>query len=115
MKFVTFENSSSVQSIGTLDGAKIAILDGSENPFFASMLDLIEGGEPTLEAARTARASATTIDLDTVRLRAPLPVPVQMRDCLTFENHLCQCYSTMSKITPEARALEPEEVSLPQV
>lgn len=115
MKLVTFEDSSGVQNIGILNGAKIAVLDGSENPFFASMLALIEGGEPALDAARTAQTSASTIDLNTVRLRAPLPVPVQMRDCLSFEKHLRQCRSTMSKIDPEARDLEPEEVALAQV
>ncbi|WP_407496766.1 fumarylacetoacetate hydrolase family protein [Pseudooceanicola sp. MF1-13] len=114
MKLVTFEKNGA-QSIGILDGEKIAVLDGAANPAFASMLALIEGGDEALDAARKAQGSASSVDLGAVRLLAPLPVPVQMRDCLTFEKHLRQCRSTMSKIDPNQRDLEPEDVQLAQV
>lgn len=115
MKLVTFENKTGAQRIGILDGDKIAVLDPETNPAFACMLALIEGGDEALEAARKARASAGTVALDEVRLRAPLPEPVQMRDSLTFEMHLRQARATMSKITPGVPALEPGDVELPKV
>lgn len=115
MKLVTCENSAGAQSIGILEGEKIALLDGATNSVFTSMLALIEGGDEALEAARKAKAAATTIDLGGVRLLAPLPVPVQMRDSLTFEMHLRQARSTMSKINPDIPSIEPEDVPLPQV
>lgn len=118
MKLVTFEPKSvplnaGPQSIGILDATKIAVLDAAQNPAFGSMIALINGGDAALEAARKAQASATRIDLDNIRLRAPLPVPTQMRDSLVFEKHLRQCRSTMAKIggTP----VEPADVQLPQV
>lgn len=114
MKLVTFDKGGA-QAIGILDGDKIAVLDGGANPAFASMLSLIEGGEEALEAARKAQGSATMVDVGQVRLRAPVPVPVQMRDSLTFEMHLRQARSTISKLTPGVPDLEPEDVSLPQV
>tara|TARA_R110002124_G_scaffold11573_4_gene54806 strand:+ start:10366 stop:11295 length:930 start_codon:yes stop_codon:yes gene_type:complete len=115
MKLVTFENSVGAEAIGILDGEKIAVLDRDAHRAFGSMLALIEGGDEALEAAAKARAGSSMIDLSSVRLRAPLPVPVQMRDCLTFEKHLRQCRSTMSKIDPNAQDLEPEDVQLAQV
>ena len=115
MKLVTFENSAGTQSIGILDGEQIAMLDADMHPAFRSMLTLIEGGDAALEAARKAEASASRIDLDSVRLRAPLPEPVQMRDSLTFELHLRQARATMSKLNPSVPDLSPENVALPQV
>ncbi|AVO38700.1 fumarylacetoacetate hydrolase family protein [Pukyongiella litopenaei] len=115
MKLVTFENAAGTQGIGILDGDRIAVLDGDANPAFASMLALIEAGEAGLDAARKARAGAGMIDLATVSLRAPVPVPVQMRDCLTFEKHIRQCRSTMSKLDPNVPDLEPDEVPVAQV
>lgn len=115
MKLVTFENGAGAQAIGILDGTRIAVLDAQTEPFFRSMLALIEGGDAALEAARKAQASASKIDLASVRLRAPLPEPVQMRDSLTFEMHLRQARATISKLTPSVPDLSPEDVTLPQV
>ncbi|MBV0911174.1 fumarylacetoacetate hydrolase family protein [Anianabacter salinae] len=115
MKLVTIENTRGDQSIGILDGDRVAVLDAAAHPAFASMLDLIEGGDEALEAARKAQGPAARVDLASVHLRAPVPVPVQMRDCLTFEKHLRQCRSTISKLDPNAADLEPGEVALPQV
>lgn len=108
MKLVTFEAAPGQQQIGILDGDQIAVLDGAANPAFASMLALIEAGDAGLAAARTAQAGAARIPLASVRLRAPLPVPVQMRDCLTFEVHLRQARARL-------QGKSPEEIDLPQV
>lgn len=115
MKLVTFENASGAEAIGILDGDRIALLDGAGNPAFGSMLALIEGGEEALDAARKAQGSATMLDLGSVRLRAPLPVPVQMRDNLTFEMHLRQARATISRLDPNQPDVAPEDVVLPQV
>lgn len=64
---------------------------GAERPCFASMQQLIESGADGLDRARDlagAAGSADTIPSDRVTLLSPLPVPVQMRDCLCFEEHL---------------------------
>jgi hypothetical protein len=42
-------------------------------------------------------------------------VPVQIRDSLTFEMHLSQLRSTISKINTVVPDLEPDEVELSQV
>lgn len=115
MKLVTFENATGTQGIGILDGEKIAILEAGINPAFTSMLALIDAGDEGLAAARKAQGSAGMIALDTVHLRAPVPVPMQMRDCLTFEKHLRQCRSTMSKINPKSPDLEPQDVAIDEV
>ena len=114
MKLVTFEPAQGgKQSIGILDGGDIAVLDPAVAPCFTSMLALIEAGDQGLEAAQNATGRADRIPLDQVRLRAPLPVPVQMRDSLVFEMHLHQCRSTMAKI--QGVDLEPDQVQLPQI
>ena len=115
MKLVTFENGAGAQGIGILDGDTIAVLDAAANPAFGSMLALIEGGDDALSAARKAQGSASRIALSSVRLRAPVPVPVQMRDSLTFELHLRQARATMSKLTPGVPDVDPADVVLPQV
>jgi 2-keto-4-pentenoate hydratase/2-oxohepta-3-ene-1,7-dioic acid hydratase in catechol pathway len=114
MKLVTFEPAQGgTQSIGILDGEDIALLAPAKSPCFTSMLALIEAGDQGLEAAQNAQGRADRIPLDQVRLRAPLPVPVQMRDSLVFEMHLRQCRSTMAKI--QGMDLEPDQVQLPQI
>ena len=56
----------------------------------ASMQDLIEGGADILAKVRTAIAaySGETVPIAAAKLFAPLPRPVQMRDCMCFEEHL---------------------------
>jgi 2-keto-4-pentenoate hydratase/2-oxohepta-3-ene-1,7-dioic acid hydratase in catechol pathway len=72
---------------------------------FARMLALIDGGEPALEAAR-ALVSTPLVErpLDSVRLLAPVPVPRQMYDCLTFEKHLMQARANRHLVVGEAGA-----------
>ncbi len=112
MKLVTFEKNGR-EAIGILDGEEIAVLDG--DPAFASMLALIEAGDEGLEAARKAQAAAPREALSGVRLRAPVPVPVQMRDCLVFEKHLRQARANRHLWDPNAKAMSPEDVKMPQV
>lgn len=64
-------------------------LNGETLAAFSSMQALIESGETGLSAARAiAQRGRADHTLDRVRLLAPLPRPVQIRDCMCFEGHL---------------------------
>lgn len=55
-----------------------------------SMQDVIEGGADCLATIRTAieTFAGDPLPVDEVKLFAPLPRPVQLRDCMCFEEHL---------------------------
>jgi 2-keto-4-pentenoate hydratase/2-oxohepta-3-ene-1,7-dioic acid hydratase in catechol pathway len=68
---------------------------------FASMQHLIEAGDAGLELAAACigqRPDEAVNRLDDVRLLAPLPCPVQMRDFLCFELHLQQSFAAARKV-----------------
>lgn len=102
MRLVTYEIGGGAPRLGALfDGdARVADLAeahraarGSAAEQLASMLALIEGGPAALDLARAAleqarRTGSGVSERSSVRLRAPLPRPVQMRDFLCFEEHL---------------------------
>lgn len=72
----------------TLAGGTDADATGEHSPF-ASMQRLIEAGPPALEHARRLVDSAPSgTDPATIRWLAPLPVPIQIRDFLVFEEHM---------------------------
>ncbi len=109
MKLVTFVDSRKEEKVGVmLDEARVLDLaaaskrQGSRpHPLFSDMVSLIEGGEPALDAVRSLMASPAdeaVHDLAAVRLRAPLPVPPQMRDFLSFETHLKQSFDNAIKV-----------------
>lgn len=78
---------------GVLDLAGAAVRLGRDPAVFASMQALIEAGEPGLALARELVAAAPADQMSPlagVKLLAPLPRPVQMRDCMAFEKHLRQ-------------------------
>jgi 2-keto-4-pentenoate hydratase/2-oxohepta-3-ene-1,7-dioic acid hydratase in catechol pathway len=57
------------------------------------MQALIESGDAGLDLANALAAERVgAMPLTSVRLLAPVPVPVQIRDCLCFELHLRQAY-----------------------
>lgn len=70
--------------------------DGSAPEWSRDMLALIDGGDAALDAARSLVDKALggtfgeLVDTDTVELMAPVPVPRQIRDCLSFEKHFRQ-------------------------
>lgn len=73
---------------------------GAADPAFASMLALIDGGDPALDRARALvddPVVQATVPLDGVELLAPLPEPRQIRDFLSFEAHLRNCYDTVER------------------
>jgi 2-keto-4-pentenoate hydratase/2-oxohepta-3-ene-1,7-dioic acid hydratase in catechol pathway len=98
MKLVTFTRSpQGTPTLGALTHAGDELVDlqnahssasGSSHPALNSMQDLIEHGEEGLAVARACMEGANTISLASVQLLAPLPRPLQIRDCLCFEKHL---------------------------
>ena len=112
MKLITYE-SDGRQRVGVLRGAgEEMIVDlaagvrhiGREQdaPHMSSMLTLIEGGAAALELAREVLATAEKggsvwgdVPAGSVRWKAPLPVPPQLRDCMMFEEHLQNSYKRL--------------------
>ncbi|MCW5772051.1 MAG: fumarylacetoacetate hydrolase family protein [Rhodospirillaceae bacterium] len=105
MKLVTFRGADGAERIGAalaggtsiVDLAKGDALLGGEARWFGDMLALIDGGEAALDRAReiersvAGRGMAEALQASSaVTLLAPVPVPRQMRDCLSFEKHLVQ-------------------------
>jgi 2-keto-4-pentenoate hydratase/2-oxohepta-3-ene-1,7-dioic acid hydratase in catechol pathway len=102
MRLVTFDTRSGEQKLGALFDHDSSVADLAEahrlqtgviSPHLASMQALIEGGPAALDLAVAAleqarRAGAGISPRAEVRLRAPLPRPIQMRDFLCFEEHL---------------------------
>lgn len=89
VKLITFVQDNGPEKVGALLDDDATVVDLSED--FSRMLDLIDAGPAGLEAARRRVAEAgRTLALNAVSLRAPLPVPRQIRDCMLFEKHLQQ-------------------------
>ncbi|MEQ6249991.1 fumarylacetoacetate hydrolase family protein [Sulfitobacter sp. HNIBRBA3233] len=84
-----------------------AAAGGTEEALF-SMQALIEGGEEALARARElveiAPHPARIASAD-VSFRAPLPRPVQMRDCLVFEEHLINSFERATQMTGKEFAI----------
>jgi 2-keto-4-pentenoate hydratase/2-oxohepta-3-ene-1,7-dioic acid hydratase in catechol pathway len=147
MKLVTFkyegEDTAGSQGVaqGIAQGDRVGILNeggtqaldlklssnltnSASDPAFESMLAMIEGGSPALDAARRvldAPHDEAWTDLGAVTLRSPIPQPPQIRDCLCFEEHLLQAFKLMRKVKaqsepdPEAALAEYEKNGLFQV
>ncbi len=106
MKLVTYDDGRGGTRIGALtrdlahivdlDGA-CEIMTGNRSAAFADMLSLIAGGPAALQQARDlvgaieeGGRAAALVPAGDVSLKAPVPVPSQMRDCLAFEKHYVQ-------------------------
>jgi len=110
MKFATYEKNGN-QKIGVVDAEGGRLLDlaraaqraGIETAPFGSMLALIDAGDAGIEvAARLADDRKAENDLwealADVRLRAPIPVPRQIRDASLFALHLQQGGRAVAKL-----------------
>ena len=93
MRLVTFRMNSELR-IGALVENDSLIFDfktASNGAFVGSMQSMIEGGAEALEEARRLLKQKRTTDLVDIakcQLLAPLPTPVQIRDCLCFPGHI---------------------------
>ena len=98
MRLVTFANKNGEERLGALfDGDSRAgdlaeahrMRTGKIAPQLSSMQAVIEAGPPALDIAHAALEHARSggdgvLPFGDVRLKAPLPQPVQMRDFLCF-------------------------------
>ena len=102
MKLATFARDGA-QRIGLVHASDTAVFDlalaaqrnGSEVEPFRSMLDLIDAGDRAFDDARALFDShgderSFSHSLADVELLAPLPVPRQMRDAMSFPLHILQ-------------------------
>jgi 2-keto-4-pentenoate hydratase/2-oxohepta-3-ene-1,7-dioic acid hydratase in catechol pathway len=106
MRLVTFVAADGRARAGALIDADHTIVDleaaarelgVAEAGPVASVLSIIEGGEAALGQARDVLARAPTsvrFDRASVRLRAPIQPPPQMRDFSCFELHLKQSFES---------------------
>lgn len=113
MRLVTFTNDTGFERAGALLENDQVVLDlqqayrtlqGRDSAQLASVLTLVEAGEPALELARSLLAQApagAVLQRSAVKLRAPIQPPPQMRDCSCFELHLRQSFAAARR----ARAL----------
>jgi len=110
MKLATFVRADGAQAVGIVDTDRGQVLDlqhaaeasGVATSAFASMLHLIDAGEPALKVAQSVAAQWSARHaqpLAGTRLLSPLPEPRQMRDCLVFEAHLLNAMKTWEKRT----------------
>lgn len=107
MKLVTFQTSQGV-SIGAIhSGGFVVDFAGLGSSFPATMHALIEAGdEPLMQARRWVERAApeARLSLDDVRLLAPLPRPVRIRDGLLMLEHLEAAFAKMGMpLHPEIR------------
>jgi len=99
MKFLTF-TFEGLNRLGALADGLVVDLAAAQplNAHLQSMQALIEGGELALQAAQhAAETSEVRFKPDDIEWCAPLR-PVQMRDCLSFEQHLLNSYETAVKV-----------------
>jgi 2-keto-4-pentenoate hydratase/2-oxohepta-3-ene-1,7-dioic acid hydratase in catechol pathway len=108
MKLVTFDAGTGART-GVIAGDG-SILDLTaaqpDRRDLATMLDLIESGEPALDAVRNLLASNRGDHrhaMDAVRLLAPLPVPNSIRDFSNFELHCLQSLETSMRMRAAAQ------------
>lgn len=120
MRLVTFVNSEGLELAGALIEQDQSVLDlqkaytllhGGRAAALVSILSLAESGEEGMELARTLVAKAplgAVQDRASVRLRAPIQPPPQMRDFSCFELHLRQSFAAARRLramrTPDPEA-----------
>lgn len=118
MKLVTFETNGN-QRAGALVDDDMKIVDlaqahedafGKSYAAFDSIQAMIEGGDEALDRAyeTVQKGAKKTLGTKDVKLLAPVPVPIQMRDCLCFETHLKQAFDAARRVranaTPDPKA-----------
>jgi 2-keto-4-pentenoate hydratase/2-oxohepta-3-ene-1,7-dioic acid hydratase in catechol pathway len=108
MKLVTFETDGAPR-LGALVGeGGVLDLTGAApgKAAFASLQALIEAGERTWDQARELVAKGSAGPLlarSDVRLLAPLPRPVRLRDCSLFLEHMEKALLKMARTLAEAQ------------
>lgn len=112
MKLVTYERKGKPRAGVLVDGDRkiVDLADAHKDAFgrnyaaFRSVQDLIEAGEEGLERAKQTvkKGRKDAFARKEVRLLAPVPVPIQIRDCLCFETHLKQSFAAARRVRANA-------------
>ncbi len=102
MKFITFTTGgSAAHRLGALfDDGSALDLSATGAPVLASLQDLIEAGPAGLDAAAQSMRladGARRVAAAEIRLEAPLPVPIQMRDAMNFHKHIRQSQTASAR------------------
>lgn len=117
MRLVTFRHDGSDHLGALAPGdtlvrlAQAARKEGEDAGPFHSMLALIEAGPDAWDRARdlvAAAPAAALVDAGVVTLRAPLPLPPQVRDFMCFEKHVVQAFGAAFRMRA-SRAASTEE------
>jgi 2-keto-4-pentenoate hydratase/2-oxohepta-3-ene-1,7-dioic acid hydratase in catechol pathway len=119
MKLATFSTpTDSFPRVGIVTGDGSAIVDlavalsqaGFDPKAARSMQDVIEGGQDCLATIRTAieAYAGDPLAIGVVTLHAPLPRPMQIRDCMCFEEHLVGSTQAVMRLSGQ---IEPSERS----
>jgi 2-keto-4-pentenoate hydratase/2-oxohepta-3-ene-1,7-dioic acid hydratase in catechol pathway len=111
MKLATYENAVGERRLAIVHGADDRLFDlaaaadrnGTSKTAFESMIALAEAGRKGLDAAaelyaRRAGEDDLSVALKQARLLAPLPEPRQMRDGMSFEEHIRKSSRGMRKL-----------------
>lgn len=111
MKLATFENEAGERRLAIVHGADHRLFDlaaaadrnGSASAAFASMIALAEAGRKGLDAAaelfsKRAGEDDLSVSMSKAKLLAPLPEPRQMRDGMSFEEHIRMSSRGMRKL-----------------
>lgn len=112
MKLVTYERKGKPRAGAFVDGDR-KIVDlaeahkeafGKSYPAFTSVQAMIEAGDAALDRAyeTVKKGRKGAFARKDVRLLAPVPVPIQMRDCLCFETHLKQSFAAARRVRANA-------------
>lgn len=119
MKLVTFITSQGQEHIGALLDDLKTVVDFTAqdtSTAFSGMLQLIDAGPAALERARQmVAAPAVTHALSSIRLRAPVPEPRQMRDFLSFEKHIRQARANRHLFGIDGGTRDPAKVEISPV
>ena len=116
MKLVTYRLGDETDRLGALIENDTCVLDllaasGGNPAALTGMQAFIEAGDDALSHARNliAKAPAGAVhEVSSVTLRAPLPRPPQIRDCLCFEEHLVNAYRVLREVKAKK---EPDPVA----
>jgi 2-keto-4-pentenoate hydratase/2-oxohepta-3-ene-1,7-dioic acid hydratase in catechol pathway len=108
VKLITFTPHGGSDRLGALLPTGGALdLTATGDPAFASMLGLIEAGLGAWDRARAIIAKAPAAQQmahGTFSLRAPIPLPPQFRDTMSFHKHIRQSrISTVRRLARESR------------
>lgn len=100
MKYVTVRTGAGDRLGAQTEAGVVDLASVVSNPAFGSMLALIEAGPTAWEEAKaivTSPPAEALLDHGAYRLRAPLPEPPQIRDCMAFHKHIEQASYTLAR------------------